>query len=685
MPAAPSPTQQQPTPTSVIFVSAPPATLAVNASATIYAATTFSSANPSNNTAVNYSISCASASACGTLSASDELGATAYKAPAAVPSGAIVTVTATSIANPALSVSAKITIVPPIPISVSFLSTASLEVNASFRLRAIIQNDVSENPQVTWAVSCGATACGFLSPITTPNDEPTTFTAPSAIPPGNTVTVTATSVTDPTKSASHPITITPAAPTLANGTYVFQIAGPGGNFVTGVLMAQNGAITGGEQDSVNDDIGSSIFQPISGGSYAATPAGNLEITIQLVPNDPDVETLSGTLASSQEGFISGIDGEVTNGTLELQTSTARPLGGFLFALDPSDFSDGTPWIDGIVNVDSAGGISGNGSILDVTYEGAYTSATQSLAPSTVSAPDAYGRVVFQLNLPGAELTPLYVAGYMIDAQHIRLIDVGSAANSYVVIGAFGGVALGQGANTGKFTAATVAGTSYVFGAEGEDMQGGLQVAGVLTLNAGGTISGTLNWNDLSASTSQNPAAVTGTYTVDPTGRVTISNLTDGSSFTDSLYLYLDGQNGGLLLAAGQDGVFTGQVFQQQSGAFTAASFSGSYGLSASLQTQVNGFLQFADVEGSLTATPSSGVDSAAGFADFGGEESPAFAISGSFTPSANGVFRGSLTGFDSSSAASANTFTLYLVDNTQGVAIETDRAQLTLAHFVLVH
>ena len=73
----------------------------------------------------------------------------------------------------------------------------------------------------------------------------------------------------------------------------------------------------------------------------------------------------------------------------------------------------------------------------------------------------------------------------------------------------------------------------------------------------------------------------------------------------------------------------------------------------------------------------------AGFAGLGGE-SPDFAISGSFTPSANGVFTGSLSGFDLLSGSSANTFTLYLVDNTQGVAIETDRAQLTLARFALV-
>ena len=111
--------QQQPLPTSVIFVSAPPTTLAVNASATIYAATTFTSISSANNTLVNYSMSCGSSNACGTLSSSDELGAIVYKAPPAIPSGGSVTVTATSIADPSLSRSATITITPPNKIQVA--------------------------------------------------------------------------------------------------------------------------------------------------------------------------------------------------------------------------------------------------------------------------------------------------------------------------------------------------------------------------------------------------------------------------------------------------------------------------------------------------------------------------------------------------------------------------------------
>jgi len=87
----------------------------------------------------------------GAFSASPEGGAVTYTAPSAIPAGSTVTVTATSVADTSLSTSAKITIVPPIPIAVSFFAPpASLEAGAQFSMSAGITNDVSANPQVKW-------------------------------------------------------------------------------------------------------------------------------------------------------------------------------------------------------------------------------------------------------------------------------------------------------------------------------------------------------------------------------------------------------------------------------------------------------------------------------------------------------------------------------------------------------
>jgi hypothetical protein len=685
------PTQTSPQPTSVLFVSPPPASLAVKASATIFAAAIFPTTVPtgSSNSQVSYSITCGTSGACGTLSASDEGGAIVYTAPEAIPTGNTVTVTATSVVDTSKSISAAITIVPPIPISVAFFAPtpASLQVNAAFTLSAAITNDVSANPQVNWTVACGAADCGSFNPVTTTNEGRTTYTAPASIPPGGSVNVTVTSVTDPTKSASSSIIINAATPTLANGTYVFQLSGqvgPQASFYTGVFVANNGVITSGEQDTtyfVSDDNGPyayATFQQISGGSYATTPTGNLQVSLQVGPNE--VETLQGTLSSGSKGFVAGLDGSPANGTLDLQTSTAAPSGGYALSLSGGDLYAASAWIGGILNIDSAGRISGAGSVLDVLDNQPGYTGTHSLGASTVSAPDANGRILLQL-LPDASspIPPLYLAGYIIDATHIRLAETGDIIDNTNFRGVLGGTALGQGASTGHFSASSIAGSSYVFGAQGNDTHAALQLAGVFTPKADGTLTGTLNWNDLAGSSAQAPIPFTGTYTVDPTGRVTLSKLSDGSTFNYSLHLYLTGDGNGLLLSNDTADIFAGQAFQRQTAAFTPASFAGNYGFNTTaMPVSLNGIpTPPASTIGSFTAEAGNGTSTVAGFADTTGQAAN-FAISGSFTPSANGIFSGTLVGFNPASRTTAGNFTLYLVDGSQGVLIETDNMQLVL-------
>jgi hypothetical protein len=219
----------------------------------------------------------------------------------------------------------------------------------------------------------------------------------------------------------------------------------------------------------------------------------------------------------------------------------------------------------------------------------------------------------------------------------------------------------------------------VLGAQGSDTQQTLQIAGVLTAKADGTLAGTLNWNDQTGSTAQSPIPFTGTYTVAPTGRVTLSNLSDGSTFHYSLYLYLTGDGNGLLLSNDTNDVFTGEAFLQQTAAFTAASFKGAYGLNAAEFSNSSPFndQQTAIALGSVAATPGSDATSVSGFAD-NANGVPDFAITGSFTPNATGVFAGTLAGFDPASRTTPSNFTLYLVDGTQGILIETDKTLLTL-------
>jgi dienelactone hydrolase len=154
---------------------------------------------------------------CGSISpnATASGGAVTYTAPAAPPaSNLVVTITATSDSDPNQQGSVQITVLA-IVVSVSPPS-AMIPVNATAALNATpftatVSND-SSNQGVNWTLTQGGTACspacGIITPANTASGTPTTYAAPSTVPTNAMVIITATSVTDGTKSVGPTITLT---------------------------------------------------------------------------------------------------------------------------------------------------------------------------------------------------------------------------------------------------------------------------------------------------------------------------------------------------------------------------------------------------------------------------------------------------------------------------------------------
>jgi hypothetical protein len=176
---------------------------------------TASVANDSANKGVTWALSgggC-SAATCGTLSATSSASGVAitYTAPAAVPSPASVTLTATSVANGTKAAAlVTVTAAPVAAIGVTVSqTTANVVANNSLVLSATVTND-SQKKGVTWSVSgtgCSGGACGTIVPNVSASGASVTYTAPSNVPSPPLVTLTATSVADPTKSAAAAITV----------------------------------------------------------------------------------------------------------------------------------------------------------------------------------------------------------------------------------------------------------------------------------------------------------------------------------------------------------------------------------------------------------------------------------------------------------------------------------------------
>ena len=166
---------------------------------------------------VTWTLSCGSPD-CGSTPQPSLSGQTvSYRGPSAVPIGGDVTITATSVADPTKTATSIATVVTVSPVVISFSAPppADLAEGASATLIAAASSGLQG---IVWSVTCGSAgsgACGSFSADTTSSGGPTVFTAPSTIPSGAVVTITAAlNGTVPANSAVATTTITAPAPTI---------------------------------------------------------------------------------------------------------------------------------------------------------------------------------------------------------------------------------------------------------------------------------------------------------------------------------------------------------------------------------------------------------------------------------------------------------------------------------------
>jgi hypothetical protein len=671
-------------PITVAFNPAAPPTLSISTTANLTAVVT----NDSQNKGVTWS--CAPASSCGTFNPTSTASGTAtvYTAPSAVPTSGSVTVTATSVTDTTKTAVATINITPP-ALTVTFnpAPPTSLIVGTTSSITAIVSND-SQNKGVTWTVTCGSSACGSFSSASTASGTATVYTVPTTIPSPNTVKITATSVTDTTKSATATITITPV---LADGTYVYHFSGwdnTGPAFFTGAFTVSGGVITGGEQDFSDVSIGYPDVSLVAANCSLSAAGNNIQVVLGIPSSVAlgvnGLETLRGTMVSGSRILINEFDSFATaTGSIDLQTTpVAAPSGGYAFLISGWDIDTGTSpatltqlAIGGILNFTGTTLSIGN-SVFDYNVGGT-VGQNQLFSSGSINGPDSFGRVSISLtptNVPSFILT-----GYIVSTGQIQLVE----SQQDTLSDDLGGVALGQGSNTGTFSLSSLAGTTYVFASSGQDENtsatfGGLATfGGSLSFNSGGGLSGILAIND--GQNALTTSITSGSYIVDPTGRATLSSILTSAfpaandAFT--FQLYLDGNGNALHLGADLIEYTSGPAYRQTA---TASDFEGPYALSGS------GIINATNIPawGAVGPVTVSG-DNLTGAADYNAQgltpisATPVTATENS-TSGTPGTISGTLsvTGLDASSFTSSRLYSYFPIDNKRVLAIETDGAQL---------
>jgi len=645
-------------PISVQLTQPPPNTMLTGAMSKAVAVTT----NDVTNAGVDWSVQCQNAP-CGSFSLNHTASGavTTFTAPATVPLGSnIVTVIATSTADPTQTAIAMVTVNAPISVQITQgVANNTLVANMSAQLIADVSNDPTGSG-VDWTVTCGSADCGSLVPPHTDSGSPTMYTAPAAPPAGNTVTITATATADKNQDASTPpITITASIPpnSLLTGNFVFSLTGRDANqsfySLSGTIVGDgNGNITSGEADGLDSSNGG--ITNLSG-SYSIGRDGRGQITLNLLNTNnfpsfgvinvmtgvPAV-TVSVTFVTPKHALLSETDSFGTGvGTLDFQDPNAlaafqngAPLNG-TYAIALSGTEVATPsnrfFLASALTVQFSAAmvtVTETGAVGDQSDNGVVTAD----APATAGVgaqiggltADLFGRFFDQ----GAiDLGPnrLNLSAYLIDANHFVINDF---RDNFV----FGGYMVLEP------PAPAISGT-YAFAEAGATASPGFvpQVAGgVFTCGAVGTLdvtpsSGTPTVNHAVTAACLAPASGRGLITISGAAATGISEFAAYPTIDEGLRLIeIDGSG-----PAGA-GVALQQIVSDPIG---ASAFNGKYA-SNLLASTAKGLEALVGQIASDGTSALSGVADVNSF-DFGTTENPPVAPTG--TPSPNATLSGSFT------------------------------------------
>src|SRR5947209_284474 len=245
-----------------------------------------------------------------------------YTAPGVVPNPATVTVTAVSQADATKSAAAQVTITAATTVSVTISPTsATVAAGGTQQFSAVVQN--TSNTAVTWqvnGVTGGNATVGTIS-------SSGLYTAPGVVPNPATVTVTAVSQADATKSAAAQVTITAVAgiafyvSTTGSDSNPGTLSSPWRTIQRAANSVQAGDIVyvrgGVFNESVNISVsGSAIAGPITFQSYPGETA-----IVDGTGLVPPTSSTQGLINITNEGYISVQGFSIVN----YKTSSASPI------------------------------------------------------------------------------------------------------------------------------------------------------------------------------------------------------------------------------------------------------------------------------------------------------------------------------------------------------------------------
>ncbi|HET6725682.1 MAG TPA: Ig-like domain-containing protein [Gammaproteobacteria bacterium] len=414
----------------------------------------------------------------------------------------------------------------------------------------------ADNDNVTWQVDDVVGGNANLGTISAKG----LYTAP-ALPPGGSVTITAVSQADASKSGSASATVQYSNASFSGG-YVFSWHGTtsgGPVAVIGHLKADgNGGISTAVED-VNAPDGVRLDVPVDG-SYKVAADGTAQAVFNSALGSADLRFIIGADGGAQVIRVDA--GESAVGEFMPQTDTAvQSLSGdYVFALDGPDERGSQATLVGKLTAKDDGTI--DTGILDRNDAGTIALAVAVTGAYDFAGDNGHG----SLTLTSALGTSHYTF-YAVSADDIRLLRVDASEP-------LTGQMLVQADQT--FSDSDLSG-DFVFDLFGGDGINPVATAGRFSADGSGNIDDAIY--DRSGGISIEPAvAFTGAYSVDDSGRGTASFITGGGR-TD-LVFYLQSPDHALVMEADNASIRDGEFIARTNSDFSEATLDGAYTLAS---------------------------------------------------------------------------------------------------------
>ena len=494
---------------------------------------------------------------------------------------------------------------PPVAVSLS-PATADVFVGGIVQFTATVSN--ATDATVTWTVSNVAGGNSTVGKISSSG----LYVAPPIAPNPATITVTAVSKADTTKSASATITVMAFSSAALNGQYAFSVASStivSFLFAVGSFTADGtGNITSGVED-VNGAPPSVTFT----GSYSITPDGRGSATLSSSMGRTDFRFV---VVSASEALIIQFDNSFDEGA------------GLIVKQDPSAFArssfkgsyafrytglglNGGLGAAGTFTADGKGGIAAGAE--DVN-DGGTVSANASFTGS-YSSIDSNGRGT-------ATLGTAQVAFYMVSASRLMFVSLDPLSS-------FAGEAEAQtfaGGST-SFSSASLSG-DYTFSASGLNTLSldTVASAGRFTADGKGALTQGLE-DENNAGSVASSVAFKGTYNISSSGRGAV--VLTGGAAAGTFTFYMVSAKRALFVETDSGSSATGVADGETGGPFTTPSVVGGFGFlltGESLSTAGE-----RETSGQITADGAGKIIAGAEDVNDSSTLSPGVAINGTYT------------------------------------------------------